>query len=315
MKNKAFDVPILFIIFRRRDTALKVLEQIGKVRPEKLYISQDGPRNPDEALEVKSIMDAVLSKINWKCKLTVWTHDRNLGLKKHIPEAFGKFFKNEDLGIYLEDDTLPSEDFFYYERELLQMYKDDERVFSINATNFYPEAVKSKDSYYLSKIGDIWGFGLWKRSWRLYKAGIKDFSSVSETDGYDRFFFSLKHRYYLETFWKAIINKKLDSWAFQYVYAALKNNMFFIAPSVNMVNNIGKNSTGSNISLQEYHKKYGDPFPLKHPKNLEYNREYDTSYFDNMLKGGWLRLILIRVYLALPSKLKLEINKLTSKIY
>ncbi len=315
MTTKFLDVPILFILFKRHDTALRVLGQIAKVQPGKLYISQDGPRNKNEALEVDSTMDAVLSKINWKCKLTVWKHDKNLGLKKHIPEAFDKFFRKEDFGIYLEDDTLPSEGFFYYQQELLRRYKNDKKIFSINGTNFYPEAVKSKDSYYLSRLGDIWGFGLWKRSWKLYKSDMKDFLPVSKTPGYKDFFFSLKHRYYLETFWMALVKKKLDSWAMQLVYTALKNNMFFIAPNVNMVDNIGNNNSSSNISIQKYHKKFGDPFPLRHPKNLKYNKKYDRIYFDNMLKGGWLRLVLIRLYLSLPADLKLKINKLTGKIY
>ena len=315
MQNKPFNIPILFIIFRRWDTALKVLDSISKVKPAKLYISQDGPRNKEEATTVARTMEKVLAKINWKCELTVWEHDKNLGLKKHIPEAFDKFFEKEECGIYLEDDTVPSKEFFYFEEQLLRKYKNDPKIFSINGTNFYPELIKSKDSYYLSKLGDIWGFGLWRRSWKLYKSDMGDFPLVSKTPDYKNFFFSFKYKYYLETFWEAIIHGKLDSWAMQLVYTALKNNMFFIAPSVNMVDNISKNSSGSNVSIQEYHKEFGNPFPLRHPKNLIYNKRYDLIYFANVLKGGWLRLVLIRLYLSLPANLKLEINKLTSKIY
>ena len=315
MKNDYFDVPILFVIFRRKKTALQVIDAISKVKPKKLYISQDGPRNKDEEKEVLETREAILSKINWKCNLTVWTHSKNLGLKKHIPEAFDKFFEKEEHGIYLEDDTLPRKEFFYFEQELLEKYKNDKRIFSINGTNFYPKLVNSKDSYYLSKIGDIWGFGLWKRSWKLYSTNLMDFNNFTEESRYKAWFFNRKYMFYLETFWKAIINKKLDSWAMQLVYAAIKKRMYFIAPSVNMVNNIGSNRRASNISIQNYNESFGNPFPIKHPAQLTYDSKNDLVYVDNMLRGGWLRLVLIRIYLGLPFSIKKQVNVLTNKIF
>ena len=42
--DSQFDVPILFLIFRRPHTTAKVFEKIKKVKPKKLYIAADGPR-------------------------------------------------------------------------------------------------------------------------------------------------------------------------------------------------------------------------------------------------------------------------------
>ena len=257
MEKNKFNTPILLIIFRRKESALQVIDAISIVKPQRLYISQDGPRNREEARQVEETRKAVLSRINWKCDLTVWTHDENLGLKKHIPEALNKFFKKEDHGIYLEDDTLPSKEFFYFQKELLEKYKDDGRIFSINGTNFYSDKIKSDDPYYLSKIGEIWGFGLWKRSWKLYSSKMTDFGRISKSSEYKSYFFNQKYKFYLETFWRAIRKNNLDSWAMLLVYSAVKNNMYFIQPSVNMVNNIGKGKSASNPSLQKYYKKFG----------------------------------------------------------
>ena len=309
-----FDLPILLIIFARKDTALRVIDAIAKVKPRKLYISQDGPRNPKEEEEVLRVRNSVLSKINWDCKLTVWTHKKNLGLKKHIPEAFDKFFRNEEYGIYLEDDTLPSTDFFYFQKELLEKYKDDTRIFSINGTNFYPDKINSKKSYYFSKIGDIWGFGLWKRSWRLYDMDLKSFDTISIAKNYNSYFFNRRYKYYLETFWKAIIDKRLSSWAMQLVYAAVKNDMLFITPAVNLVNNIGMTKAASNPSLQFYNKKFGDPFPLRHPDEVTYDSSHDLTYFRHMLKGGWGRIFLSDLYLHFSPGTRRSINILTSRM-
>jgi len=302
--NAKFETPILFVIYKRKDTAMRVIDAIAKVKPAKLYISQDGPKTLEQVEIIKDTLEALTSKINWECDLTVWTHDKNLGLKKHIPEAFDKFFEREEMGIYLEDDTLPCKEFFYFEQELLERYGNDKSIFSINATNFYPNKVKSKDSYYLSKIGDIWGFGLWRRSWKLYKSNMEDFSRVSKTQQYKDYFFNKKYKFYLETFWKAIRSGRLDSWAMQLIYAAVKNNMYFISPSVNLVNNIGKGRSASNISIQEYNQEYGNPFPLINSLKLEYSKINDIIYFQSMLPGGWLRLFMVRLYLSFPKKVK-----------
>lgn len=313
-KHKSeFKTPVLFVIYRRKDTAVRVIEAIAKIKPKKLYISQDGPKNLKQLQEIKDTLKAILSRINWKCDLTVWTHDKNLGLKKHIPEALDKFFKRENRGIYLEDDTLPSIDFFYFEEDLLEKYKNDERIFSINATNYYPDKTKTNYSYYLSKIGDIWGFGLWRRSWKLYSSEMNDFHEVSKTQVYKNYFFNKKYKFYLETFWKAIISRKLDSWAMQLVYTAVKNNMYFISPSVNMVNNIGKGKSASNISVQKYYQEYGTLFPMKHPRLLEYSKKNDIGYFSSMLTGGWFRLFLISLYLLMPEYLKSLVRKTLQK--
>lgn len=310
----SYNIPILFIIFKRKDTALQVVDAIAKIKPKKLYISQDGPKNRKEEKDVLETRKAVLSRINWDCELTVWVHKKNLGLRGHIPQAFDKFFKKEECGIYLEDDTLPSEDFFYFEQQLLEKYKNNQKIFSINGTNFYPERVKPKYSYYLSKIGDIWGFGLWRRSWKLYNGNLKDFSNLSKSLKYNSYFFSYKYKFYLESFWKAIFKRKLDSWAMQMVFAAVKNNMYFIAPKVNMVNNIGVANRASNLSLQLYFKKYGNPFPIKHPKKLIYNDEYDISYFRHMLRGGWLRVGLISIYLNFSPNVRKTINSVIALV-
>jgi len=120
----------------------------------------------------------------------------------------------------------------------------------------------------------------------------------------------------LETFWKAIKDGKLDSWAMQLVFSAVKNGMYFITPKCNLVNNIGINRSASDISIQEYYHSFGKILPIEHPLLLKYRSKKDLLYFDKMLQGGWLRLILIRLYLlSLPANIKSRINFLISNIF
>lgn len=313
MKNKKrFDIPILFIIFRRKSTALRVIRAIARVKPRKLYISQDGPRDKKEYAEILETRKAILSKIDWDCRVTVWTHEKNLGLRKHIPEAFDKFFGKEEYGIYLEDDTVPSEDFFYFQEEMLTKYKNDKRIFYVLGTNFYPRLTGDKDSYYLSEMGNIWGLGIWKRSWKLYDNDLRQLVDIT----YEKFrdyIFDRRYIIYLKTFLSALKKGDLNSWDYQLDYSVLKNRMYFLEPKVNLVKNIGINKKATNLSLQNYESETSKIFPLNYPKSLnylDYNKERDVLHFNYLFKYFTIRILLVRIYLGLPAKVKGWVNKI-----
>ncbi|EKD95367.1 MAG: Methyltransferase FkbM [uncultured bacterium] len=311
--NRQFDVPILFIIFRRKNTALQVIEAIAKVKPKKLYISQDGPRNQEEKQEVLETRKAVLSKINWDCDLTVWTHDQNLGLRKHIPGALDRFFKKEEYGIYLEDDTVPNKYFFSYQKDLLDKYKNDKNIFSISGTNLYPKFSNKDNLYYLSQIGSVWGMGTWRRSWNKYSSKIQSLKNFNYAE-YKNFVFSRKYFIYIKLFLNLVKSNKINTWDYQYSYTAIKNRIFFITPSINLVKNIGINNKGTNMFLQNYNSKYSKVSgnQLSNPASNDqiYVKDNDIDYFNRFYKYFYLRIFLNIIFYLFPESLRRSITKL-----
>jgi len=43
-----YDIPILFIIYKRRKKTDLVFDEIRKLKPKKLYIAADGPKNLED---------------------------------------------------------------------------------------------------------------------------------------------------------------------------------------------------------------------------------------------------------------------------
>ena len=308
--SNSLNTPVLLIIFRRKDLALKVIDSVSRVKPKVLYISQDGPRRESESQEIADVKKAVLSKINWKCKLIFWSHSKNLGLKNHIPEALSKFFKKERYGIYLEDDTLPDSDFFWFMDDILPKYQFDKRIFGISGCNLFSKLQSNKDSYYLSKIPNIWGAGLYRRSWKFYKNSLEDLDKNLKDKSYGNYFFSNKYKFWAISFFEAIRLGKVNTWDFQVLNTMAKHNLYFINSSKNMIKNIGFKSGSTNTFLYSYKNEYENIFPIKHPKNLIYEPLNDNIYFDNLLKGGWVRVILIRLYILSPAAIQKSVNLL-----
>lgn len=301
---KRLSTPILFVIFRRKETSLKIIDVIGKVKPRKLYIFQDGPRSIEEKKEVLETRKAVLSKINWECKVYKKFMSKNLGVKWAEIRALNWLFSNEDRVIFLEDDNLPNEDFFYFQEELLERYADDERILAINGINFYSEKTsKLGDKYFLSKFFVPWGFGMWRRSWKLFDLHLKDYELVRRTDEYKRRFINFWSRFYLESYWGPVSRGIFNTtWDFSFEFLAFKYDKYVITPPKNMVVNLCQDFGGSNPFIWKDFKELEKLSVIKHPRKLIYDKRYDEIYFKNRLRGGAPRLIAIRIYNYLPDK-------------
>lgn len=105
--------PVLFLVFNRPDTTARVFEAIRTARPERLYVAADGPRpdRPGEAERCAEIRQ-IATAVNWPCEVRTLFRDRNLGCGEAVSGAIRWFFDNEEEGMILEDDCLPSSDFF-----------------------------------------------------------------------------------------------------------------------------------------------------------------------------------------------------------
>ena len=92
--------PVLFLIFNRPDTTIRVFNEIRAAKPSRLYIAADGPRADREG-EILRCNEAlsVISQIDWDCKVEQLIRTSNLGCKNAVSSAIDWFFENEEEGI------------------------------------------------------------------------------------------------------------------------------------------------------------------------------------------------------------------------
>lgn len=231
--------PILFVIFNRPETTLRVFEEIIKVRPSKLYIAADGPRKnrPGEGRLCELSRENVLKNVTWECEIKTLFREENLGCKLAVSSAISWFFENEEWGIILEDDCLPNSDFFIYCKALLEKYKDVESVMHIGGADFLSGNVRVKETYYFSKMPHIWGWATWRRAWKLYDLHMSKLEEVFEN------FDEITRDKDIKDYWKKTLNDvkngKIDTWDYQWVYTIWLNKGLSINSVVNMISNIG----------------------------------------------------------------------------
>ncbi len=236
--EQPLDVPVLFLVFNRLDTTKEVFEAIRKAKPPKIYIASDGARieREGEDKKVLAVRDYVLNNIDWPCEVKTLFRDKNLGCKYAVSSAISWFFENEEMGIILEDDCLPSMSFFWFCEKLLLKYKNEHKVWMISGDNFQDGQLRGPASYYFSIFSHIWGWASWADRWKKYDVELNDVSSAGFIDN---FFNNKKSAAYWKKIFFKMKNNEINTWDYQWTFAIWVNNGVSIIPNSNMVSNIG----------------------------------------------------------------------------
>lgn len=280
-----FKTPILFLIFNRPDTTKVVFEQIRNIKPSKLFIAADGPREckVDERENCEQTRKLVLENIDWECQVFTLFRDKNLGCKYSVSQAITWFFDNVDQGIILEDDCLANVSFFNYCEVLLNRYKDNLQIMHIGGNCFIEEnSLNNNESYYFSNYVDIWGWATWKRAWKQYDVNLKNFSYKTCKVLLDNKFKSKAESKYWLSLFESAKNNQIDTWDYQWVYTVYYNNGISITPFRNLISNIGfgPNAThtfDNNSILASYPTK--EISEILHPMNITVNKDLDHALF------------------------------------
>jgi hypothetical protein len=270
--------PVLFLIFNRPETTQRVFEVIRIAQPKKLYVVADGPR--DDRQEEKSLCintRKIIEQVDWDCEVFTNYSDSNLGCKRRVSSGIDWFFEHEEQGIILEDDCLPDITFFRFCDEMLERYKDNDRIGMISGNNFQFGKVKNDSSYYFSKYSHIWGWATWRRAWKKYDASLTNWPN--DKDKLNTVFLSIKDRIYWTSVFNDVYNNKIDTWDYQWTYTCFFSESLSIMPEHNLISNIGSDPLTSTHTKRKtkFDTMPTHPlsFPLKHPTEIKPSLESD----------------------------------------
>lgn len=232
-------LPVLIKIFNRKDNPLEVVKALRAYKPERVYVDGDGGRNEAELKLVDETRKGVLEAIDWKCDVKTNFAPQNIGLKKSMSGAITWFFENEEAGIILEDDCVPTPSFFPYCETLLEKYANETSIMHISGCNFQPKDRTYPGSYYFSKYSYVWGWASWRRAWQKYQLDTKSYPEFQSIDGLS----SITKDPMVRNYWEKILDKavagKLTTWDYQWTYSIWAHNGLSVNPSKNMIRNIG----------------------------------------------------------------------------
>jgi hypothetical protein len=296
MSEFFFKTPVLFIIFNRPDTTKLVFEAIRQARPPRLYVAADGPR-PSVASDLKKCEETrrIIEKVDWACEVKTLFHEQNLNCGKAPSTAMTWFFSHENEGIILEDDCLPSMSFFRFCQELLERYRDDNRIMHIGGNNFLGGWQNDPDhSYYFSRSGHIWGWATWRRAWQTFDIDMLLYEKLKKNGSFGNFFLNgLERLYRIRKFEKTVEKRgHVDWWDYQWDFARFINSGLAIVPNKNLVRNLGFGAdathTVDGTPFKTDLKALEMDFPLQHPNFVIRDIKSDKRYFSRFMKDVFI---------------------------
>jgi hypothetical protein len=279
------ETPVALIIFRRPQLTERVFAAIARARPRKLFVIADGPRpdHPDD-VEMCAAAREVVERVDWNCEVRKNYAQVNKGCGYCVASGITWLFEQLEEAIILEDDCVPHPSFFPFAQELLERYREDERVMHIAGCTYRPEIAATPYSYYFSQFNGAWGWATWRRAWQYYDLCVKSWAQLRDTC----WLADLLGEKPAERYWSRMFQDAyerggdIDTWDFQWTFACWANSGLSLVPRHNLVSNVGCGTDATHTTDPN------DPtgnvparamsFPLIHPPLVLQNRNLDRKY-------------------------------------
>jgi hypothetical protein len=279
--------PIVLIAFNRPQHTARTLEAIRQASPERLLVVLDGARDsrPDDGpkcAEVRALVDA----IDWT-SVTTRAAPENLGCEGNVETGLDWAFSQVSEAIVLEDDCVPDPTFFTYAEELLDRYRDDERVWQVAGNSHgVPRALFGDDSYRFSSWASVWGWATWADRWQRHrevfprthigKSGIVPIRTAPYTPRTG----ALVTRSARQHFEDASTSGDVitHGWDKQWWITMISEGGLAVSPAVNLVENVGFGADATHgVVEREMDAAEAMTFPLHHPAYVVVDTEVERE--------------------------------------
>jgi hypothetical protein len=279
--------PVALLIFNRPDTTERVFNAIAQARPSKLLVVADGPRasRSGEAERCQQTR-AVIQRVDWDCEVITNFADSNMGCKLRVSSGIDWIFEQVEEVIILEDDCLPDLSFFRFCDEMLERYRDNERVGMVSGGNLQFGRQRGIGSYYFSKYTHIWGWASWRRAWKHYDRDLTHWPEFKAQGLLEQMFATIGEQAYWQNSFQWVHEGSLDTWDVSWTFTALTHGLLQVVPNVNLISNIGFGVDATHTHVVGVHANLPTQaieFPLRHPTFVLPNIEADRYIASDQL--------------------------------
>jgi hypothetical protein len=280
-------VGVLILAYQRSESLAQIMNICEKNGIKRIYVSLDVPKirtfaAEDKTKHIKKLIEEFGK--NFHGDIFVRTSGTNLGCGVAVLSGCDWIFRREEYAIILEDDCIPTDDFFTFAIENLPTLKFSQDIAAVCGSQFYPGNLE-QNSVYEIKYPIFWGWATSQEKWssiserlNLLLAGEKlDLSSLK-----------LEESIYWQAGCRRVLDGFVDTWDTLISAIFLENGLKVISPSSLLVQNIGNDEVATHTSDgSDLHKiKVGRYFK---DSNLSLNQIHEID--------EWMRTKLYRISL------------------
>ncbi len=235
------NLAVLVVAYLRPDNLGRILEFAQRAGVNRFFISIDFPRDTKERnLELHSEVLSVARNFQKSsgCEVQIFERKQNVGCSAAVLSSCDWFFENVDHGIVLEDDCLPTLDFFAYCADAFPIIEENQGIWLACGTQFAPPF--STEPWVLSRYPLTWGWATTKKNWIEISSSLME-SHVELKASRERGI-----TFPESTYWNAgALRAKSgvsDAWDTPLAQTMLLRSKLAILPRIALVSNIGNDS-------------------------------------------------------------------------
>lgn len=258
------DVAVLVVAYRRSSNLETILKSCLENNYTNLYVALDAPKNPEAKEDVEACKNSlrafgVRNNLNIKSKIA----DTNLGCSISVLTACDWAFSKESFVIVIEDDCLPTQEFFNFVNDGKEVMASNPQIGMVGGSQFAPLEVTS-DTWSLSDYPLIWGWATSRDRWHEIRR-----SYLSLGKNLNRGCFASYSEF---IYWWAGTRRALsgfvDAWDTPLVYVFRTLELKVLLPGRNLIVNVGNDFAAThtkaeslllNLETGSYHKSNSQP--------------------------------------------------------
>lgn len=279
------ETPVLFITFVRPDYARQTWEGIKAAKPKTLYFySNKGRLEKDGEIERNEEIRSYVKEIDWDCDLHTWFRDECVNVYDSLRGAMDWLFDNEEQGIILEEDVVPSLAFFSFCDQMIDYYRQDRRVWYVSGDNLFNLNPKGYD-YTFTHYHWMFGWATWRDRWKAVDWNNTYIDEMIEQDIYKHFFKTKKQcKERLEG--KIKIKSFLEEtkcWDYYFGMVCDQQNAVGVVPKRHLITNVGLTGEHHGVAKKTYvnnESSYSNPIYIIEKRPPFVFVDYEFDYLD-----------------------------------
>ena len=284
-----FQTPILVIAYHRVESTHDVFEALRQLKPEKLYVAADGAISNDRTDYQHCLKARCVFVPEWKCEMKTLFKDTHQGKSKMFMQAMQWFFEQEEEGIVLFDDTVPTLDFFHFCRQMLETYRSDRRIGHISGSYLLKHNRLDEGSYYFSAYPLTWGFATWRDRFENFDLKMKELENVVFRTLTDKYLMKKKHANFWQRRFRILQKNQVDIWEYQYIFHLWNQGALTVVPNVNLVENRGFLTKRRRI--RKLNRPLGTIHPIRQNTKVEQDADADKYVFRRYFKKDFRTIL------------------------
>jgi len=239
------DIAVLVIAYRRQENIKKILEICAHNKVSKIFIALDGAKHGSlsglrDNLEIQKVVDD-FEKI-YVGEVKKLYHETNIGCAASVMSACDWAFSLADNLIILEDDCIPTDDFFKFSKLSLDEMRINSKIWLSCGTQFAPQNLTNY-SWVLSKYALTWGWCTNRTNWNQISMAIKEKLKLKRKH-YN--LASLQERVYWNEGSRRAHEGWTDVWDTILVKQMVSKSKYAILPYISLVTNLGDDDFATN---------------------------------------------------------------------